>query len=198
MLLFFGGSFDPIHIGHLILARDVREFFSYQKVVFIPAYISPLKVRKGHSAPPEDRLNMLLLAIRGVKYFSIEPYELERKDVSYTLYTVKYLRAKYGLKKVHWLMGDDTFLQFHKWFKWKELLNYLLPVVVLRNSSPDTVVEYATKVLGLEGEDFRLYTSRRIEISSTEIRNRLKEGKDIRYMVPEEVEAYIREKNLYR
>lgn len=198
MLLFFGGSFDPIHIGHLILARDVREFFSYQKVVFIPAYISPFKVRKGHSAPPEDRLNMLLLAIRGVRYFSIEPYELERKDVSYTLYTVKYLRAKYGLKKVHWLMGDDTFLQFHKWFKWKELLNYLLPVVVLRNSSPDTVVEYATKVLGLEGKDFRLYTSRRIEISSTEIRNRLKEGKDIRYMVPEEVEAYIREKNLYR
>ena len=197
MLLFFGGSFDPVHIGHLILARDVREYFGYERVIFIPAYISPFKVRKGHRAPAGDRVEMLKLALKGVPYFDIETYEVEKGGVSYTLHTVAYLRAKYGLEKVHWLMGDDTFLQFHKWYRWEELLNYLTPVVVLRNSTPEMVLEYAKSTLGLERGKLRLYTGRRLEISSTEIRNRVREGKDIRYMVPEEVEAYIKEKGLY-
>lgn len=197
MFLFFGGSFDPVHIGHLILARDVREYFGYERVFFIPAYISPFKAKTGHRAPAKDRVEMLKLALKGIPYFDIETYEVEKGGVSYTLHTVDYLRSKYRLEKVHWLMGDDTFLQFHKWYRWKELLNYLTPVVVLRNSSPERVTEYAKNTLGLDRNIFRLYTGRRLEISSTEIRNRVRNRKDIKYMVPEEVEAYIKKKGLY-
>ena len=196
MLLFFGGSFDPVHIGHLILARDVKEFFNYRKVIFIPAYISPFKVEKGHRAPAEDRVAMLKLATQNVSYFEIDTYEVERKEVSYTYYTVQYLIKRYGVEKVHWLMGDDTFLQFHKWYKWKELLNFLTPVVVLRKTTAEEVKNYALKVLSLK--EFKLYSGRRLEISSTEIRKRLKEGKDIKFLVPDRVEEYIEQKGLYR
>ncbi|HIC09342.1 MAG TPA: nicotinate (nicotinamide) nucleotide adenylyltransferase [Aquificales bacterium] len=197
MLLFFGGSFDPVHIGHLVLARDVRETFSYEKVIFIPTYISPFKVKRGHSAPPEDRVKMLQLAIKGLNYFDIDTYEVERKEISYTIYTVLHLRSKYGLEFIHWLMGDDTFLNFHKWFEWKKLLKLIVPVVVVRTSAPEEILKYARETLELNPERLRIYSSRRIDISSTEIRNRIRNGRDIRYLVPEEVEAYIREKGLY-
>ena len=197
MLLFFGGSFDPVHIGHLILARDVKENFNYEKVIFIPTYISPFKVKKGHSASPQDRVQMLKLSFQGVPYFGIETYEVERKTVSYTYNTVLYLRKRYKLEKVHWLMGDDTFLNFHRWYRWKELLSFLFPVVVLRHSIPEKVLSYAQETLGLTKENFKLYTGRRLEISSTEIRERLKGGKDIKFLVPEKVEEYIKEKKLY-
>ena len=179
------------------MARDVKETFDYEKVILIPTYISPFKVKRGHSAPPEDRIKMLRLAIQGLNYFDIDTYEVERKKISYTIYTVFYLRSKYGLKFIHWLMGDDTFLNFHKWFGWKKLLNLIIPVVVVRTSTPEEILKYAREILGLSPKRLRIYSSRRIEISSTEIRNRIRNGKDIRYLVPEEVEAYIKEKGLY-
>ena len=194
MLLFFGGSFDPVHIGHLILARDVMEHFGYQKVIFIPAYLSPFK--EGHGASPRDRVEMLKLAIQRVSQFEIETYEVEKKGKSYTIETVFYLMEKYNLQKVDWLMGDDTFLSLHNWHRAKELLNYLNPVVVLRKFSPNEVEKYAQKTLGLE--NLKLYTARRLEISSTEIRNRIKRGLDISFLVPWEVEEYIKRKGLYR
>ena len=194
MLLFFGGSFDPVHIGHLILARDAKEYFGYQKVVFIPAYLSPFKAR--HSAPPQDRVEMLKLATRGIPYFEVETYEVDKGGKSYTIDTVLYLREKYLLPKVDWLMGDDTFLSLHRWHRAGELLQYLQPVVLLRNSSPQEVRRYARETLGLE--DLKLYTARRLEISSTEIRGRIRRGLDISFLVPHPVEVYIKEKGLYR
>lgn len=194
MLLFFGGSFDPVHIGHLILARDVREYFGYRKVIFIPTYISPFKIEEGHHAPAEDRLKMLRLALDNIPYFGIETYEIRKKEVSYTYNTVRYLLEKYNLQKVDWLMGDDTFFGLNKWFRWRELLKLMNPVVVLRNSTPEEVKKFAEE-LGLE--NLKLYTARRIEVSSTEIRNRVKEGKDIKFLVPESVEEYIKQKELY-
>ena len=194
MLLFFGGSFDPVHIGHLILARDAKEYFGYQKVVFIPAYLSPFKA--CHSAPPQDRVEMLKLATRGIPYFEVETYEVDKGGKSYTIDTVLYLREKYRLPKVDWLMGDDTFLSLHRWHRAGELLQYLQPVVLLRNSSPQEVRRYARETLGLE--NLKLYTARRLEISSTEIRERIRRGLDISFLVPHPVEVYIKEKGLYR
>jgi len=194
MLLFFGGSFDPVHIGHLILARDAKEYFGYQKVVFIPAYLSPFKAR--HSAPPQDRVEMLKLATRGIPYFEVETYEVDKGGKSYTIDTVLYLREKYRLPKVDWLMGDDTFLSLHRWHRAGELLQYLQPVVLLRNSSPQEVRRYARETLGLE--NLKLYTARRLEISSTEIRERIRRELDISFLVPHPVEVYIKEKGLYR
>ncbi len=199
MLLFFGGSFDPVHIGHLILARDAKEHLDYERVIFIPAYISPFKVKTGHRAPAEDRVNMLKIALSGVPYFGLDLYEVEKGGVSYTYDTVLYLKERYGIKeKVHWLMGDDTFLKFHLWHRWRELLNYLFPVVVLRNSNPQEVKNYALSTLGLSEDGFKLFTGRRLEISSTEIRERIRTGRDIKFLVPEGVEEYIKKKGLYK
>ncbi|HID79191.1 MAG TPA: nicotinate (nicotinamide) nucleotide adenylyltransferase [Aquificales bacterium] len=194
MLLFFGGSFDPIHIGHLILARDVMEHFGYQKVIFIPTYLSPFK--ENHGASSQDRVEMLKLAIHRISQFDIETYEVEKKGKSYTIETVFYLLEKYNLQKVDWLMGDDTFLSLHRWHRAKELLSYLNPVVVLRRFSPKEVETYRKKILGLE--NLKLYNARRLDISSTEIRNRVKKGLDISFLVPWEVEEYIKKKGLYR
>ncbi len=193
-ILFFGGSFDPPHIGHLILPRDVMEHFGFEKVIFIPAYISPFKAKRGHRAPAEDRLKMLQLVVEEVPYYGIEPYEILKGGVSYTYETALYLREKYNLQKVHWLMGDDTFWNFDRWFRFGELKELIIPVVVLRNHQPGDIRERAFQ-MGLK--DFLLYPSRRIEISSTEIRERLREGKDVRFMVPEKVYSYIRKRKLY-
>ena len=197
MYLFFGGSFDPIHIAHLILARDVKETFNFKKVIFIPTYISPFKVKKGHRASAKDRVKMIKLAIKDIPYFDIDTYEVNKKGISYTLYTARYLKARYRLKRVPWLMGDDSFLQFHKWYKWEKLLKILKPIIVIRNYSKKEIENYARKVLKLSPNYLTVYTGRRIEISSTEIRRRLKEGRDIKFLVPEEVEAYIRKRKLY-
>lgn len=197
MFLFFGGSFDPIHIGHLILARDVKEVFNFKKVIFIPTYISPFKVKKGHGASVKDRIKMIKLAIKDIPYFDIDTFEVSKKRVSYTLYTVKYLQKRYKLKKVPWLMGDDSFLQFHKWYKWEKLLKILKPIVVIREYSKKEIENYAKKVLKIPPNYLVIYAGRRLEISSTEIRERLKKGKDIKFLVPEEVEAYIKKRKLY-
>jgi len=192
--LFFGGSFDPPHIGHLILPRDVMEHFGFKKVIYIPAYISPFKVKQGHRAPAEERLKMLELAIEGVPYYGIETFEIDRKRVSYTYLTVEYLREKYDLKRVYWLMGDDTFKGLNKWFRFEELRKLITPVVMVRTLEPKEV-ERLAEIFQLK--EFLFFSARRLEISSTEIRNRLREGKDIRFMVPDKVYNYIRERGLY-
>ncbi len=196
-ILFFGGSFDPPHIGHLILPRDVMEAFGFQRVVFIPAYISPFKAKRGHRAAPPDRLEMVKLAVEGTSYYGVEPYEILKGSISYTFETAVYLRKKYNLGRIYWLMGDDTFLSFHKWFRWRELLNFLIPVVVLRVSDPEGVRDYAKNVLGLKKGNFLLHGGRRLEISSTEIRNRLRKGLDVKFMVPERVLRFIEKRGIY-
>ncbi len=196
--LFYGGSFDPPHIGHLILPRDVMEAFGFDKVVFIPAYISPFKVKQGHRASAGDRLQMLKLAIEGVPYYGIETYEVDKKGISYTYETVSYLMEKYKQPKVFWLMGDDTFLSFHRWFRWKDLLKVLTPVVMVRFSNPDEIKNYALNTLGLNENELLTFGVRRLDISSTEVRERIKKGKDVRFMVPDRVYRYINERGLYK
>jgi len=192
--LFFGGSFDPPHIGHLILPRDVMEYFGFEKVIYIPAYISPFKVKQGHRAPAEERLKMLKLATEEIPYYGIETFEINRKRVSYTYLTVKYLREKYNLRRVYWLMGDDTFKCLNKWFRFEELKKLITPVVMVRTLEPK---EIERLVQSFQLEEYLLFSARRMDISSTEIRNRLREGKDVRFMVPDKVYNYIRERGLY-
>jgi nicotinate-nucleotide adenylyltransferase len=196
-ILFFGGSFDPPHIGHLILPRDVMETFGFQKVIFIPTYISPFKAKRGHRAAPFERLEMVRLAVEDTSYYDVESYEIYKGGISYTFDTVQFLRRKYNLKRVYWLMGDDTFLSFDKWFRWRELLNFFTPVVAVRTSDPDGIKNYAKTALGLEEGEFLLYRGRRLEVSSTEIRNRLRKGLDVRFMVPEKVLRFIEERGIY-
>jgi len=197
MFVLFGGSFDPVHIGHILIARDVREHLGAEKVIFIPAYHAPLK--EGHGASPQDRLAMLRLAVEGEESFEVEDWEIRRGGISYTVDTLEFLLPRLG-SKPYLLLGADSVLKLHLWKEPQRVLNLARVVVVDRGGNVERVQVYLRKHFPelREGEDLILLPVRRIDISATEIRRRLREGRSIYCMVPERVENYIRERGLYR
>ncbi len=197
MRIVFGGSFDPVHIGHIILARDVLERFKAKEVIFVPTYLAPLK--KTHRASPEDRLNMLKIALKKEEKFRVEDYEIRRGGVSYTVYTLRYLKEK--LKdELYFLLGSDSFLKFHLWKEPEEILKLAKIIVVEREGKLDEVRKYIKEKFPhiQENRDVFLVRTRRIDISSTEIRLRISKGLSVYCMVPDGVEEYIRKRGLYR
>ncbi|AAC06417.1 nicotinate (nicotinamide) nucleotide adenylyltransferase [Aquifex aeolicus] len=168
MRIVFGGSFDPVHVGHIILARDVCEHFNAKEVIFVPTYQAPLKEK--HKASAQDRLNMLKLALEREEKFTIEDYEIRRKGISYTVYTLKYLKEKYGGEELYLLLGSDSFLKFHKWKEPREILKLAKIIVVEREGMLEKVKEYIKEYFPelRKNEDIFFYKGRRIDISSTE------------------------------
>ncbi len=197
MILFFGGSFDPIHNGHLILAEDVREKLGFKKVILIPANISPLKGK--YVAPPKHRICMIDISIRNLKNFDVDPWEIKTGGVSYTINTIKYIKEKYG-SKPYMLVGADSMLSFDRWKDPEKILKESCMVIMEREGKLPLVEKFMTEKFPSfkKGKDYLIVRTRRIDISSTEIRERVKRGLPIRGMVPVEVEVYIKEKGLYK
>ncbi len=196
MKLYFGGSFDPVHVGHLLVARDVLEALGFQKIVFLPAFQAPIK--RPHEASPEDRLRMLELALKE-PFFEVSDLEIKRGGISYTVDTARELYSTLG-ERPFLLVGADSFLSLHVWKEPVELLRLARFVVADREGKAKLIKLYVEEYFPFlkEGEDYLLVATRRVDVSSTEIRKRVKEGKSIRWLVPEEVEIYIHEKSLYR
>ncbi len=196
MKLFFGGSFDPIHIGHLIVARDVLEALGFEKVFFLPAHQAPLK--EPHKASAEDRYNMVSLAIESFQGFEINKMEIERGGVSYTVDTARELYKSLG-EKPYFLVGADSFLSLHLWKNPNELISLARFVVIDREGKWQEVKSYIKEHFSKlrEEKDFHFVSVRRVDISSTEIRERVKKGKSIKWLVPEKVEEYILARGLY-
>ncbi|WP_456397519.1 nicotinate-nucleotide adenylyltransferase [Desulfurobacterium sp.] len=196
MKALFGGSFNPVHIGHLVIARDVLESFGFSEIVFVPAKIQPLKGKL--SIPPEVRLELLELAVREIPYFKVWNYEIENKGISYTIDTLKAFKEKEKQTPV-FIMGTDSFLKFNRWKKPVKILE-IAKIVVIRRPGYDIRAEEILKQLNIRKKirrgtlresndinsaDIFIMDGRLMEISSTEIRRRLKEGKDIRFLVPD-------------
>jgi len=179
----YGGSFDPIHNGHLILARDAMERLELDHVVFLPARISPHKVNRP-PASPETRCAMLTAAIAGEDYFSLDPCEIEREGPSFAIDTVRIYREKYPDAKLHYFIGDDNLSELGTW-RDIEKLRELVQFVVLSRVGMPFLSEFPT-------------ITRHVEISSTEIRNRIARGQSVRYMVPAPTCEVIKKLNLYR
>lgn len=205
MIALYGGSFDPVHLGHLRLSEDIREDFGFEKIIFIPAYISPLK--KGSKASAEDRLNMLKLAISDNRYFDISDYEIRKQGKSYTIDTVNHFKKQ--LDHIpFFIIGTDAFLSLHKWKSPEELLSRTSFIVVGRGGTKEEDIkrylnQYFPKAklkkkIDRKNPGIYFYSPRQLDISSTEIRDRIKKGKSIKYLVPKEVEHYIYEKKLYQ
>ncbi|NPA52613.1 MAG: nicotinate (nicotinamide) nucleotide adenylyltransferase [Aquificae bacterium] len=208
MIGLFGGSFDPVHIGHLRIGEDIREYFSLEEIIFIPAYQSPLKPETRASA--EDRLYMLKESIKYNPKFKVSDFELRRKEKSYTIYTAKYFVKKLGYFPA-FIVGTDAFLTLHKWKEAEKIVKLLNFIVVGRN---DFNIEILKKYLQTHFPNIELlidktsidknktavyfFGKRRIDVSSSEIRQRIKENKTITYLVLPEVEYYIIKKKLYR
>ena len=179
----YGGSFDPIHNGHLILARDAMERLELDKVIFLPARISPHKLDRP-PAPPEARCLMLATAIADEPCFEMDACEIEREGPSFTIDTVQLFRNRYPSAKFYYFIGDDNLPELDTW---RDIAN-------LRESAHFVVLSRAGMPFLSE---FPIIT-RHIEISSTEIRNRIARGLSVRYMVPLPACDVIAKLGLYR
>ena len=195
----FGGSFDPLHLGHLILAEQCREQSSLDQVWFVPAATSPLK-QHGPVASNRQRLEMLQIGIAGHDSFRVEDCELERGGISYTVDTLKQLQSVHPGNEWFLIIGGDSLADFSRWREPAEICQLALPLVYQRpgfNASLENLRTFVSPARFAEIEQHAI-TARQIEISSTDLRSRIIGGKSIRYLVPRAVEIYLNTQGLYR
>ena len=184
-----GGTFDPIHLGHLITAQSLLEIRKLEKIIFIPSYISPHKTDQEITGE-KHRLKMLELATEENKFFEISDIELSEGSVSYTVDTLEKLSKKF--KKIELIIGLDNLLDFHNW-KNPDRIIELAKLVVLKKRIDDNKVNKNKYYRAAEFIDTPL-----IEISSSEIRERVKNKLPINYLVPEKVKEHILRNKLYK
>jgi nicotinate-nucleotide adenylyltransferase len=185
----FGGTFDPIHNGHLITAQSVKEIRNLDKIIFIPAYISPHK-QHAKASSPEHRLNMLRMAIDDIPFFECSDFEIKQHTISYTIDTLKEYKKYY--EEIDLIIGYDNIFQFYTWKDPDEIFTLANVVVLKRKSSHP--IEYVDKYV----ESAHFVETRGIEISATDIRNRVHADLPIYYLVPEKVLEYINTNKLYK
>jgi nicotinate-nucleotide adenylyltransferase len=181
----FGGSFDPIHLGHLILAESAMEELQLDRIIFIPAGVSPFKKDRPPGASSEQRLSMVREAIKEESRFSVDERELRRAGPSYTIDTVRSLLGDYPGVRFIYLIGADNLADLHKWHEIEELKN-LVDFALLDRGDAISDAETEFPVV-----------RRRIDLSSTEIRERVAKGLSIRFMVPSSVYDTVMTSHLY-
>jgi nicotinate-nucleotide adenylyltransferase len=189
----FGGTFDPIHVGHLIVAETIRSDFGLDLVLFVPASVQPLKSDKP-AADAESRFHMVELAVENREGFSVSNMEIQRGGVSYTLDTLKsFHQSKLGQGNAfYWIVGMDSLIDMKNWKKPEAIFELATLLVAARPGYDDSMVESWIKVKAV------MVSTPLVDISSTEIRKRVRGGKSIRFWVPDRVADTIAEKGLYR
>lgn len=191
--LCFGGSFNPLHVGHLLISRAVAEAAGYSKVVLIPTAMPPHKPEPADLAGACHRLAMCQAVATCDSLFEVEDLELHRTGPSYTLDTVRALKAK-GWPEVHWLIGADMVEILPQWHRVSELLREVRFVIAQRPGHSIAWDRLPPEMQALRSQVVRTPL---LEISASDVRRRVREGKSIRYLVPAEVERYIAEHRLY-
>jgi nicotinate-nucleotide adenylyltransferase len=206
----FGGTFDPVHHGHLIVARAVAEKLGFARITLIPANTPPHKPPACASAA--DRLAMVKLAVQGDELFDVCDLELNRQGPSYTLDTLQALQPRLGVgpgpgpglgEKLHWLIGADSLADLPHWHRVGEVLELASILVAARPINGGAETALSALAGKLEERHLRhlregLVATPLIDISSTDIRRRVRAGQSIRYLVPDAVARYIVEHRLYR
>ena len=193
-----GGTFDPVHMGHICLAEDAARQEGLDRVFFVPARLQPFKLEK-HVSSGDDRLAMLRIATKGLAYAEVSEIELDSEGISYTYLTLREFRKRCGDDgEIYFITGTDAFLGIEKWMNSEELLTSYSFIVGTRPGYRQEELEecieglrkrYPAKIVNIEN---RLH-----DISATEIRRRIHDGRDTEGMLPPGVEEYIREKDLY-
>lgn len=207
----FGGTFNPIHLGHLVATEEIRQSFDLERVLFVPSARPPHKP-SPELIDPAHRLEMTRLAVEENPYFDISAVELNRNDLSYTVETVQFFRKEFGEEAaLFFLLGIDSFCDIHSWHDPKRLIGLCNFIVVSRPGFPlKTAYRLLSDTFGIEsGEGSRdiplpngrtLYLAEvtPVGISSTRVRALLRQGKSVKYLLPEKVESYILLNDLYR
>lgn len=213
-LAVLGGSFNPIHLGHLALAAAVQKELEYSKIAIIPAFISPFKQQFTHSpqyVSPKDRVHMIELAISTIPYLYCERYEIDKQGVSYTIDTINYLYKKFSKPneiskepldgKIGLIIGDDLAESFPHWRGSSEIMQKADIIIGTRNTIPEmqknetSSVNYASRPL--YSYPCTELKNTVLAISSTAIRNAVKAGTEFKHFLPFSVYNYIGKKGLY-
>lgn len=185
-----GGTFNPPHVGHLIVAERVREEFGLEKILFVPSTISPHK-QHLELANPSYRMEMVQLAVLGREFFEASDLEVSRGGVSYTVDTLEQLRNSHPGDSLFLILGMDNLAEFNTWKSPGRILE-LAQVILMTRPGVQPPIDNGVQ------RKFTLCRVPEIGISSSEIRERVKQGKSIRYLVPKPVESYIFYRKLYQ
>ncbi|MEX1275126.1 MAG: nicotinate-nucleotide adenylyltransferase [Bacteroidota bacterium] len=186
----FGGSFDPPHIGHCVIAATAAEQLRLDKVIFVPAYIPPHKKHRSTSTA-RHRLAMTRLALRGDERFACSDLEVRRKGVSYTVDTLRSMKQRYSDAELFLIIGGDSLAMFPSWREPENIVRLARLAVYVRPDFPSKI-----KWKGFKHIDH--VVGPLLEISSSTIRGMVARGKSARYFVPDSVDRYIRSHKLYR
>jgi len=205
---FLGGSFDPIHHGHLVPAIDVAQHLQLQQLFLMPNHIAPHKA--GSHCNAEQRTEMVKLAIKNTPQLSIDTRELNRDSASYTVETLKEIQAQYPNTPICFIMGMDSLIHFDSWYQWQDILNYCHLVICAR---PGWKGEFNARVQALLNKHQthnmadlhnspcgKIYFQKatQLDISSTQIRHNIKHDISIENLLPTLVYDYIKEHQLYK
>ncbi|MCK5240999.1 nicotinate-nucleotide adenylyltransferase [bacterium] len=194
----FGGTFDPVHLGHLRVAEEVAECCQLERVIFIPSGIPPHRRQPETSAA--HRLNMVRCAISGNANFSTSPVELQRPGKSYTIDTLIKLSQAHPKDEFYLIIGADQMLKLKKWYQSEQLFEYCRIVAVSRPGTPLQAIQakmaadFPASILSL----ISFFRVSALDISSTKIRKKIRHQKSVRYLVPKKVSQYIELYHLYQ
>lgn len=202
----FGGTFNPVHLGHLRVALDVKDVFCLDKILFVPTGIPPHK--KDDVAPIHDRMNMLRIAAADVSDFEVSDIEAHRNGICYAIDTVRMLKEKYRGAELFYIVGTDAFSSIRTWKEYGKLLGNISFIVMIRPKCIQDESYKIDKVRYIEVDGKRafpdtpstvyLYPVTQIDISSSFIRLCIKRGESISYFTPKDVVEYIKERGLYK
>ncbi|KMT21555.1 nicotinate-nucleotide adenylyltransferase [Clostridium cylindrosporum] len=192
-----GGTFNPIHVGHLIIAQYVLEELELDRVIFIPTGNPPHKSLKSIESGTH-RLNMIKKAIGYNKDFTFSDMEIKRQGITYTYDTLTEIHNTYEDVEINFIVGYDTLLDMKNWHNLQEVMILANFVVVNRNSENSVILKYLESFKLNYGGNIGILNIPNIDISSTEVRKRIAKGKNATYMVTKPVHDYIVENNLYR
>ncbi len=196
-----GGSFNPIHNGHLVAAQEAMAKFSLERIIFVPAYHNPFKTGEKHEremASTFHRITMIELATSSNPHFYVSSYEIDRELPSYALETLKHFHQELGEgTALYFITGTDAVMTMPHWKGVEEFHNYCEVIAATR---PSYVPNYEEFLAGIAHLKLKVYfiTIPALEISSSDVRNRLRQGQPIRYLTPTSVAIYIEKHGLYR
>ena len=194
-----GGTFDPIHNGHLILAQRAYELYDLEEVRFLPAGRPPHKQERHTGSENADRLQMTRLAVAGCDHFTVSSYEMEQERLSYSYQTLEAFRENEPDCRFYFIIGGDSLEYFSTWMRPERIAaNCVLVAGIRGGSDRESMEEQAERVRKTFSADVRLMDTPLMDISSTQLREWVREGRSIRYYVPDRVEEYIRLHGLYR
>jgi nicotinate-nucleotide adenylyltransferase len=193
-----GGTFDPVHLGHLIIAEEAMTSLGLDRVLFVPAGDPWLKAGM-EITPRQHRLAMVLAAVVDNPKFNVSPSELERFGPSYTVETLEEFQEDYGLQTaLYFIIGADALRDFGRWHEPQRVLELCTLAVVGRPAQASLDLPELEAILPGIGQRVALVDDVDIDISATDIRQRVAEGRSIKSLVPPAVEAYIQEQHLYK